>query len=462
MTVWDKIKSFFTLTNAPTGFLGQGQSGATVQRRVVTPGRAIWPLVSDASLIARYKSWPFVCASRNGQRVAEVTLRLYATTGETESRVREYCKARLLSESERRELETNNPQLMMNPRFKEARHIEEIVIHPFLELMRNINPVRDYFETMEETQIFIDLVGDAYWRIIPDDNGLPIAIQLLPSQFMTIVPGKDRFIEAYIFGATKNDPNSGIRLEPEEIIHFRRPNPRDEFFGMGCLEAVVEDADLYQSMQDTEKALNDNGAVPELIIQYISENGGTIPDDELKKLEADWNKAIQGVFKRGKNKVTDSRVEVKEVGFSPKDMQYALGRRWTRDAMAAAFGVPVALLTVENVNKANAASANYQYEMFSIKPRLSKISDKLNQDLIPKYNEPRLFCAFDDNVPQDSQFTLNKTTGLFSGGIIDRNEARQEFGYDPVPDADNVFMEPRPNVETDKSLTNEENYEITD
>ena len=436
-----------------------GQRGA-LSRRSISPGRPIWPLVSDMSLVARYKSWPFVCASRNGQRVAEVPLRLYATTGRDQPAVRSFANPRVLSDRERRRLEELNPKLFLSPRFKEARQIEEIVTHPFLTLMNQINPVRDYFETMEETQIFIDLVGDAYWHIIENDSGVPISIRLLPSQFMQIVPGKEEFIQEFRFGANRSDPNSGISFPSKDIIHFRRPNPKDEFFGMGCLEAVSEDADLYQSMQDTEFALNQNGAVPELIIQYISENGGTISDDELKKIEADWNKTNRGVHKRGKNKVTDSRLEVKEVGFSPKEMQYAFGRRWSRDAMAAAFGVPVALLTVENVNKANAASANYQYETFTIKPRLRKIADKLNQDLIPRYNEPRLFCAFDDNVPQDTEFTLNKATKLFAGGIISRDESRQMFSMDPVGGTDNIFIDPRPNTGTDKSLKQENENEI--
>jgi len=389
--------------------------------------------VSDSSLVGRYKSWAYICATRNATRVASVPMRLYAARATGESRSRTASKS--LSKLKRERLMKANPHLLDNPRIKQAAEIEEIIVHPFNELMQNINPVRDRFETFEETQIFLDITGDSYWLLEMNDSiGIPSNIFLLPSQLVKIVPDKNRFIKGYLYGAGPEKQ----KLNPEDVVHFRNPNPRDIYYGMGCLEAAVLEHDLADAMNTYEQALNSNMAVPPILISY----DGNIQDGEMQRVEAEWNKALMGLAKTGKVKVADKRFKVEKLAFGPRELNFLQGRKWTRDVIAAAFGVPVSLLTIEDVNRANAAAGMPMYEQISIKPRLRKIENKINQDIIPFYNEPRLFVAFDENVPEDTEAKLKEATELFTSGIISKDEAREIFNYPPADDENGVYLVP--------------------
>jgi hypothetical protein len=99
--------------------------------------------------------------------------------------------------------------------------------------------------------------------------------------------------------------------------------------------------------------------------------------------------------------------------------------------MANAFDIPISTISTENVNKANAQAGNEQYARRAIMPRLRRIEDRLNRDLIPFYNEPRIFCAFDNAVPEDQEFELKRSLELGKGGVATRNEVRAMQGLPP-------------------------------
>jgi HK97 family phage portal protein len=160
--------------------------------------------------------------------------------------------------------------------------------------------------------------------------------------------------------------------------------------------------------------------VPAVVVSYK----GKLNKKDIRGLEADWNRALKGMAKSGKVKVTDQEYDVKEMAISPRDMGFLQGRKWTRNEIANAFDIPISMLEKENVNKANAQAGNEQYARRSLMPRLRRIEDRLNRDLIPLYQEPRIFCAFDNPVPEDDEFELKRATELTKAGIIKRNEGR--------------------------------------
>jgi HK97 family phage portal protein len=177
-----------------------------------------------------------------------------------------------------------------------------------------------------------------------------------------------------------------------------------------------------------------------LFIQY----NGTVEKAELSRIEADWNRKLRGIDKSGRAHVGDSKFKVTPIGLSPRDMSFREGRKWTRLEIANCFGVPIDLLDTENSNRATAQTANSQYEQFTIKPRLTRISDKLNERLVPFYDD-RLFFQYEENVPADSAGKLSETVGLKNAGIITVDEARERYDLPPMT-ADQKPAAPEPPV----------------
>lgn len=60
------------------------------------------------------------------------------------------------------------------------------------------------------------------------------------------------------------------------------------------------------------------------------------------------------------------------------------------------------------------------------------MEDKFNEKLLPRF-DPRLFVAFDNPVPEDEKFKLEKQTAQLGSQVITINEAREDEGLLPVP-----------------------------
>jgi HK97 family phage portal protein len=184
-------------------------------------------------------------------------------------------------------------------------------------------------------------------------------------------------------------------------------------------------------MRKYERSLNANLGVPSLFVSY----DGKYEKSEMTRAEADWNRKFQGLDKSGKVVVGDSNFKVQTIGLSPRDMSFREGRRWCRTEIAGCFGIPDDILSTENSNRSTATTANHTYEHFTILPRLTRIADKLNEALCPRYDS-RLYLAYDNNVPRDEVAYLNETVQLSTAGILTVNEARARYNLLPIPGGD--------------------------
>ena len=384
------------------------------------------PKVDYKSLIDRYSGWAYICASRNASAVASVPLRLYASraTGQEKAGrgIRHIGKS--VSKAEFNRLQKRYPR---HKGLRQAVEVEEILEHPMLDLLQNVNSTSNRFDSVELTSTFIDCLGNAYWYVPRDTMGVPRELWVLMAHWMFVVPDEKKVVKGYLYGL---DRKTQTAFEPQDIIHFRTPNPLSQFYGMGCIEAAAYAVDRSRAMDVYEQSLNENMGIPAVWVQYKT---GQLDEKKRRELEAQWNSRFKGVKRAGKVGVTDSEYDIKEIGIKPREMGFSEGRKWTRLEIADAFGVPVALLDTENVNLANAKTALYQYFRFTVTPRLRRFEEKLNERLVPMYDEPRLFLAFDNCVPADDEFELRQDQAMLQSYVITINEVRAKHSLDPVP-----------------------------
>lgn len=89
------------------------------------------------------------------------------------------------------------------------------------------------------------------------------------------------------------------------------------------------------------------------------------------------------------------------------------------------------MLSVENVNRANAETGEYSYMKNTILPRIRRAEQKINEKLLPMFDE-RLFCAFDNPVPEDKEHRLKEVEMHLKTGYSSPNLERQIDGLDEV------------------------------
>ena len=97
--------------------------------------------------------------------------------------------------------------------------------------------------------------------------------------------------------------------------------------------------------------------------------------------------------------------------------------------IASAFGVPYSYLDSSDAKKATSEIAERTYAKTTILPKITRIAEKLNEQLVPLYDDTgRMFLAYDNPVPQDKKALLAENVAYVNTGIMTVNEARLKIG----------------------------------
>jgi len=375
------------------------------------------PDVSMDALVKKYMGWVYTCTHINATAVASTPLRLYATRATGQSR----SKATAIPVKKDKLHYLQNKESLQNmARIKTAEEIEEVVEHPLLTLLQQVNEYDNGFETLELTSTLLDLTGNSYWFLEFGTFGIPKSIWFLRSQWVAIVPDKKKFIKGYIYGISADRK---IALDANEVIHFKYPNPKNPWYGAGPVEAASYAIERQNQMDRYEASTLKNMGRPDLGIIY---KGGQLDPERRKELEIEWNNSFRGPDKGGKIKVLDQDFGIEKFGWSPKEMEFLQGRPWTMKEIASAMNVPIGFLDTSEISKAPRAGmegTDLFLSKYSTRPRCTRIEQKLNEKLTPLYDE-RLFLAFDNPVPEDRRFNLLDESQQIKNFTMTINEVR--------------------------------------
>lgn len=341
--------------------------------------------------VAEYKSWPYICALKNGFSIAKCRLGLY------------------------KKITKGDGQF----------DLEEITEHPFLDILQNVNAFHNKFELWSQTGINLDLTGNAYWWMPKDNLRTPAAIWHIPSNWMRVVPDKTQFIAGYVMVV----PGLGtpIPFQVDEIVHFKFPPINDLYYGAGPLYAASYGVDLNKHIKTWGINYFMNNAQPSGVL-YTDEG---MNNDAFQRLKDSWNRKHKGSENAGKIAILTNGLKYQQVGSSLKDCKFEEVSREVRDEILAIFGVPASKLgLVEDVNRANADANDYTYQKETVLPRLMLIEEKLNEKVMPMF-DAGLIVKFDNPVPEDKEFRLREREINIRSGFSSIDDERIKDNLEP-------------------------------
>ena len=392
----------------------------------------VWGVQSapgKGDLIDSYKGTAYACANLCAQGVAATPLRLYVTTGKGQADPK--VPTRGVSRKDRARLAA---MPVCAKQVIAAANVEEVLAHPILDLLDTVNAELDGFTLLEITDLYMEVVGSAYWYLPRDPLGRVEAIWILQSQYVNPKKNDKGQIVAYEYGAQDNKK----AYPADKILPFYFPNLSNPYSeGWSPLRAAYENVMLEEKNRAQAAALLENNSRPDLIISAKGEGGG-LGDREADRLERRFGRK----FHRGKLggiMVASDEIEITPLNFPPKDVQAMLLHGMTKEDIANAYGVPMSLLATKDVNRANAEAGHYQLAKNAILPRCRRLEQRLSQRFCPLFDE-RLFLAFDDPVPEDNAFALQRRQVSMSTGTMTINEARAEDGREPVEGGDDTLI----------------------
>lgn len=307
----------------------------------------------------------------------------------------------------------------------------EVETHPVLDLLDKFNDTTTQSDGFYLTEAHLDLVGDCFWYLENGASGEPTNIYILQPDKVELIIGADGIVTGYKYKITVDGKTKEELYEPDEILHIKIPHPANQYRGHSVVEGIATSLDIDTNTLEASKSFYQNG----MMSQFMLTTENKLTQDQLKKLKAEMKAAYGGTKNFWKVPIFGGGIKPQSVQMSSRDAQQIDQQAWLRDKIMAAFKNTKASLGItEDVNRANAESTLLNWKQSTIKPKMCRIVDALNEYLVPRYGD-NLVLGFKDPVPEDMTRKVADAKELYTSGIITQDEAREMVEYDALTES---------------------------
>jgi HK97 family phage portal protein len=318
---------------------------------------------------------------------------------------------------------------------------EEVTSHAALDIVNTPNPFFTRYALMEAFQQHLDLMGEACW-VVSKMGKLPIELWPVRPDRIEPVPHPTKFISGYVYTSPDGEK---IPLNVDDVIRCTLPNPEDFYHGLGPVQSVLVKLDIARYSAEWNRNFFISGANPGGIIHVERK----LSDREFREMKTRWDEQHRGVARAHRIHILEQG-SYEPVKFSAKDMQFAEMDGLTREHVREAFRFPKPMLgSVDDVNRANAEAAEVIFSRWTLLPRLNRIRDALNAQLLRLYGASAKGLEFDyqDPTPADKAACDASMVARVGAAktIIDLGfDASDVFEKLELPDFEEAEEEPEP------------------
>lgn len=275
----------------------------------------------------------------------------------------------------------------------------QVVSHAGLALWRKPNPFYDTRLFTEAVQQHFELCGEQVWLVGRDSRvSFPTSLWPVRPDRVEPVPDADEFIGGYVYYGPNGEQ---VPLKVDQVIRVMRPNPLDVYRGIGTVQAVMTNLDSARYSAQWNRKFFQNDASPGGIIEVPT----SLTDTDFKRISRRWREQHQGVNNAHRVAILEMG-QWKDSGFSQRDMQFAELTDVSRDILREAWRVHKTLLGLsDDVNLANALTAETVFARGEIVTRANRTKSALNNDLLPMFGSTGTSVEFDfgDPVPENAE-----------------------------------------------------------
>jgi len=313
---------------------------------------------------------------------------------------------------------------------------EAVDTHPLLDVLDRFNSRTTKSDGIYTTQSHKKLTGDAFWLLDKDNKGQINNIYILPPDKVELVLGDPAkggdLIKEYKYEDVIDKKKVTRIYQPDEIIHFKKPNPKNPFRGYGAVEAIADSIDTDNLTNETQRNFFEKGAIS----NFVLTTDAKITQDQLKRLRAELRAMYSGARNAFTTMIFGNGLKPAPIGFSNKDMEFLPLLEWYRDKIMIGFGNTKASLgIIDDVNRASHESSHIAWLTGTVKPDMDSIVNTLNEFFVPLFGD-NLILGYKSPIPESISDDISDAVALKNAGLITVNEAREKVGYDAVEGGD--------------------------
>ena len=328
---------------------------------------------------------------------------------------------------------------------------QEVEEHEILKLLENPNPTQGKVEFLVSVISYLLISGNSYILRSGPENKEPTELYPLRPDRIKIEPSTRSIPAAYNYvvgGQTQNRYEIDQATGDSQVKQIKLFNPSDDYYGLSPIQTASIDIDSYNLANKHNVNLLSNGARPSgaVIFNPKDDSGGSmqLSDVQRNQLVNDINQRFSGVNNAGKPMLLEGDFDWKEMGLSPKEMDFLEFKNMSAKDIALIFGVPSQLIGIKDTQTySNFSEAKLALYNETIIPLLDRLQSDLNEWLTPQFGSD-LYLKFDyDSIPaiaEQRKRVFESVIGGVQNGILTRNEARHQLGFDSIKGADELLV----------------------
>lgn len=285
----------------------------------------------------------------------------------------------------------------------------EVLTHPALSLWSSPNTFMPQFTFVETFVTQFELTAKAFWVLDRDERfNLPLSMWPVTPSRMEPVPSDTDFLAGWIYTSPNGEK---VPLKVEEVVWMRRPDPADPYGAVGAVQTVLTDIDAAKYSSEYNRNFFLNNGIPGGILAL----DGSLSEPQFTELADNWREQHLGISRAHRVAVLENtKAQFLMTGTNQKDMDFVNLQLQARDKMREAWRMHKHMLgTVDDVNRANAQTAEEIFAAWGETPRLNRIKLTLNHQLLPMYGTLGQDVEFDyqDPVPQNREADARELLG---------------------------------------------------
>ncbi len=211
--------------------------------------------------------------------------------------------------------------------------------------------------------------GVSYWLKLPSD------LQWLNPRTMKVLTSPSEGIT----GFQQSYQSITRTYPPDQIVYLPTWNPTDDLGpGTAAGEIGKPPGALVANANEWTAKFFANGAMPATL---LSSEGGSIPDEEIERIETVWQRLFGGVKNAFKTAVLRWGLKPSVIGFPVKDLALAELMNGSKEQIAVSFGIPITMLDASAANYATAKQDDLHFYSKTIIPTLRLTTAGVNRQL---------------------------------------------------------------------------------
>ena len=308
--------------------------------------------------------------------------------------------------------------------------IDEVIYnHEILDLINKPNAVQYKTTFIEEAVSHLLLSGNCY--IMLDSSNGSKHLYLLRPDRVSIIPGNGALPLAYQyqFGGKKRIFEVNQETGKCDILHIKLFNPLDDWYGMSPVETAMGAISQHNAIAQQNVAFLQNGGRPSGALMYKS----TIDPQKRNELKDNLRNLYEGGRNAGKILLLEGNFEWKEMGLSPKDLDFISGKELAAKEIALAFGVPNILVgSMSSATFADYKEARYNFWEETLIPLLNVFAGELSNWLQMVFKSDLKLWYDLDSIPALSKKREIEWRKINNAEFLTQDEKREAFGYAPL------------------------------